>query len=116
MNELDEAIGEAQARSITLEAEPVLIRLLSDAALHLLESIAKTAEPTKEVASQVVTQGGIAGAFLNNISAEVLGISALEALHPIVQSIIIVRTDDIGVEGKEIVEKRILLILPFSIA
>ena len=105
MDKLDEAVGEAQSRCAALEAEPVLVGLLAKAILHLFEGIALRSEARQEVTPEVEPQGCIARILLQDVCAEVPCIGALEALYPVVQTIIIAWRDDIGVEGKEIAQR-----------
>ena len=104
MNELHKVIEETQAGCASLEAEPTLEGLLLDAALHLLERIAKVAKTREEVASEVESKRCEAGIVQQDRCVEIVQIVALEDFCPIVPYIIIIWADDKGIEGKEVVK------------
>lgn len=120
MYEEDEAVGEAHAeacpRGVTLELEPVLIRLLLYAALHLLEGVAKAADARQEIMAEVEAQSGIARACCCHGASEILLVAALEMPRSVAQYIIIIWAYDVGIEGKEVAQKPLCLLVPFGIA
>ena len=84
MDELDETIGEAHARSATLELEPVLVGFLSEAALHLFEGVAEAADAAQEIETEVEPKCSKARVALSNGRAEELLVDALETLGPVI--------------------------------
>ena len=103
MDELHIAIGEAHSRSTSLEVEPVLIRLLSKAFLHLFECVAKLAQTRHKVISQVEAQLSISRRILTYTSAEIPLIAAFEGLRAFIQFIVEIRSQaDATVDGKDL--------------